>query len=169
MRFRNAVAFVVAAFVANVTVVVAASPAAAGRGHGSAASQAGSAEGSSLPLPDQVLPAGSTLYLAPMPNGFETYVIAGLQQKKVPLRVVTIRERADFEMTGVSETDRAGWAKMLFLGNDSTSETASVKIVNLKTGDVVFAYSVKKGQSARGKQSAGESVAKHVKMKIENR
>ena len=127
------------------------------------------AEGTSLPLPNQILPAGARLFVAPMQNGFETYVIAGLHEKKVPVVVITIREKADFELTGVSETDQAGWAKMLFMGNDSTNETASVKVVNLKSGEVVFAYSVKKGSSARGKQSAGESVAKHIKQKIEGR
>jgi hypothetical protein len=115
----------------------------------------------------QTVPPGARLYVAPMPNGFDTYIVAGLQKKLVPVVVVTIREKADFEMTGVSETDKAGWAKMLIWGNDSTSETASVKLVNLKSGEVVFAYSVKKANSARGKQSAGESVAKHIKKKIE--
>lgn len=121
-----------------------------------------------LATPQQVLPAGARLFVAPMPNGFETFVVAGFQKKQVPLVVVALREKADFELTGVSETDKAGWAKILFLRDDSTNETASVKIVNLKTGEVVFAYSVNKGSSARGKQSAGEAVAKHVKRKIED-
>ncbi len=117
-------------------------------------------------MPNESFPAGARLFVAPMSNGFETYVIAGLEQKKVPVVVVAIREKADFELTGVSETDKAGWAKMLMLKNDSTNETASVKIVNLKTGNVVFAYSVHKGSSMRGKQSAGEAVAKHINEKI---
>ena len=121
-----------------------------------------------LSFPEQSIKPGARIYLAPMNNGFETYVIAGFQQKKVPLTVVTIRDRADFEMTGVSESDKAGWAKMLFMQNASTAETASIKIVNLKTGDIVFGYSVNKGSSARGKQSAGEAVAKHVKEKIDS-
>jgi hypothetical protein len=122
-----------------------------------------------LTFPERAIPAGARIYVAPMNNGFETYVIAGFQEKKVPLTVVTIRDRADFEMTGVSETDKAGWAKMLFLKSSSSAETASIKIVNLKTGDVVFGYSVNKGNSARGKQSAGEAVAKHLKEKVDSR
>jgi hypothetical protein len=55
---------------------------------------------------------------------------------------------------------------MLFMGSQQTSETASIKMVNLKTGTVVFAYSVNKGNSVRGKQSAGEACAKHIKKKI---
>jgi hypothetical protein len=87
----------------------------------------------------------------------------------VPVIVVALEEMADFELTGVSETDKAGWAKMLMLGNDSTNETASIKVVNLKTGTVVFAYSVHKGSSYRGKQSAGEAVAKHLNEKVSGR
>ena len=110
--------------------------------------------------------SGSRIYIAPMMNGFDNYIAAGLQQKKVPVVVVAIREKADYEITGVAETDKAGWAKMLFLGSQQTNETASIKMVNLKTGAVVFAYSVNKSNSVRGKQSAGEACAKHIKQKI---
>jgi hypothetical protein len=55
---------------------------------------------------------------------------------------------------------------MLFLGSQQTNESASVKMVNLKTGAVVFAYSVNKTNSVRGKQSAGEACAKHMKSRI---
>ena len=110
--------------------------------------------------------SGSRIYIAPMLNGFDNYIAAGLQQKKVPVVVVAIREKADYEITGVAETDKAGWAKMLFLGSQQTNETASIKMVNLKTGAVVFAYSVNKTNSVRGKQSAGEACAKHIKQKI---
>lgn len=120
-------------------------------------------------ITEEALPTGARIFLAPMPNGFETYVAAGLEKKKVPVVVVIDRDKADYELSGVSDSDRAGWAKMLFLGSQQTNETASIKIVNLKTGNVVFAYSVNKTNSVRGKQSAGEAVAKHINEKIENR
>jgi hypothetical protein len=134
-----------------------------------AVAQTTGAQETTIPLPNQTLPAGARIYVAPMNNGFETYVVAGLHKKQVPVVVVTIREKADFELTGVSASDQAGWAKMLFLGQQSTNETASVKIVNLKSGDVVFAYAVTKVNSVSGKQSAGEAVAKHIKEKIEQK
>jgi hypothetical protein len=87
-----------------------------------------------------------------MPNGLETYVIAGLQKKGVPVIVMADRSKADFELTGVSDSDKAGWAKV-FLGSQQTNESASVKLVNLQTNSVVFAYSVNKTNSVRGKQS----------------
>ena len=120
-------------------------------------------------ITNEALPSGARLFVAPIQNGFETYIVAGLEKKKVPVVVVADRTKADFELSGVSDSDKAGWAKMLFLGSQQTNESASIKIVNLKTGNVVFAYSVNKTNSARGKQSAGEAVAKHINEKIENR
>ena len=120
-------------------------------------------------ITNESLPKGARICISPISNGFETYITAGLEKKKVPVIVVADRSKAEYELTGVSDSDRAGWAKMLFLGSQQTNEAASIKIVNLKTGDVVFAYSVNKTNSARGKQSAGEAVAKHINEKIENR
>ncbi len=120
-------------------------------------------------ITNESLPKGARIYVAPIQNGFETYIVAGREKKKVPVVVVADRTKADYELSGVSDSDRAGWAKMLFLGSQQTNESASVKIVNLKTGNVVFAYSVNKTNSVRGKQSAGEAVAKHINERIENR
>jgi hypothetical protein len=109
------------------------------------------------------IPVGSRVYVAPMKDGFDTFVIAGIMKKKVPVVVVTSREKADYEITGISESEKAGWAKMLFMGSSSSAEQASIKIVELKSEEVVFGYSVNKGNSVRGKQSAGEACAKHMK------
>lgn len=127
------------------------------------------AESEGSGITNEALPKGARIYVAPIQNGFETYIIAGLEKKKVPVVVIADRTKADYELSGVSDSDRAGWAKMLFLGSQQTNESASIKIVNLKTGNVAFAYSVNKTNSARGKQSAGEAVAKHINEKIENR
>jgi len=112
------------------------------------------------------IPVGSKVYVAPMKDGFDTFVIAGIMKKKVPVVVVTSRERADYEITGIAESEKAGWAKMLFIGSIQSAEQASIKIVDIKTDEVVFGYSVNKGNSYRGKQSAGEACAKHMKESI---
>ncbi len=101
-----------------------------------------------------------------MMNGFDIYVTAAIDKKHVPVVIVADRSKAEFEVTGLAETDKAGWAKMLFMGSQQTNESASVKMVNLKTGAVVFAYSVNKANSVHGKQSAAEACAKHMKAKI---
>ena len=107
------------------------------------------------------IPSGSKIYVAPM-GGFESYVVAGIMKKKVPVSIVADREKADFEIKGAAESQKAGWAKIMFTGNDSTNEEASINVTEIKTGAVVFAYSVHKGNSVRGKQSAGEAIGKHL-------
>ena len=66
------------------------------------------------------------IYIAPIPSGFETYVVAGIEKKKVPVVVVTDRDKADYELSGMSDSDKVGWAKMLFLGSQQTNEAASI-------------------------------------------
>jgi hypothetical protein len=114
----------------------------------------------------KTIPSGSRIYVARM-DGFETYVIAAINKKKVPVTVTTKRENADFEITGAAESEKPGWAKVIFKGQIRSDEQASINVVNLKTADVVFAYNVHKGNSVRGKQSAAEACAKHLKEAIE--
>jgi len=112
------------------------------------------------------IPAGSKIYIAPIPGGFENYISAGIMKKKVPVVLVNDRSMADYEVSGVSQSEKASWAKMLILNSEASREQASIQVVDLKAGAVVFAYSVHKANSARGKQSAGEACAKHLKEKI---
>jgi hypothetical protein len=109
------------------------------------------------------IPSYSKVYVAPIAGGFENYIIAGLRNKKVSLIVVMDRNKAEYEISGVSESEKAGWAKMLFIGSQNSNEQASIKISDLQTGAVIFGYSVHKTNSVRGKQSAGEACAKHIK------
>ena len=120
-------------------------------------------EGQLATVNNAKIPSYSKVYVAPIAGGFENYIIAGLRNKKVPLTVVIDRGKADYEISGVSDSEKAGWAKMLFIGSQNSNEQASIKISNLKTGAVIFGYSVHKTNSARGKQSAGEACAKHIK------
>ena len=112
------------------------------------------------------IPPGSKVFVAPM-AGFETYLIAALDKKKVPLLVVNDKSLADFEINGASESQKAGWAKIAFTGSIHSSEEASINVSNLKTGAIAFAYAVSKGNSVHGKQSAAEACAKHLKEKME--
>src|SRR5262245_19662612 len=118
---------------------------------------------------DTHIPAGSRLYIAPIEGGYDIYLAAAMHKKEVPIILVTDKTKADFELSGVTETERAGWAKTVFLMSTATNEQASIKIVNLKSGTIVFGYNVNKYNSARGKQSSSEACAKHLKEKIEAR
>jgi hypothetical protein len=113
------------------------------------------------------IPAGSKAYIAPIEGGYDIYLSAAMHKREVPVVIVADKSKADFELSGVSESDKAGWAKVVFWGNTSSAEQASVKLVNRKTGTVVWGYNVNKRSSARGKQSSSEACAKHLKEKIE--
>ncbi|MGH9826957.1 MAG: hypothetical protein ACREDR_27330 [Blastocatellia bacterium] len=125
----------------------------------SAGSRTPSAQGSAT------IPAGSKVYIAPM-DGFETYLKAAIEKKEVPLVVVEDRDKADFEISGVANSQKASAAKKIILGSWHSREEASVNVANIKTGEVVFAYSVHKENSAHGKKSTAEACAKHLKEKI---
>jgi hypothetical protein len=120
-------------------------------------------EGKLATVNNAKIPSYAKVYVAPMLGGFENYIIAGLRNKKVPLIVVVDRTKAEYEISGVSESEKAGWAKMLFVGSQNSNEEASIKVSDLKTGAVIFGYSVHKTNSVRGRQSAGEACAKHIK------
>lgn len=112
------------------------------------------------------IPAGARIYIAPIEGGYENFIAAGIMKKKVPVIIVNDVSKADYEISGVSESEKANWAKMLFANSTASHEEASIQVMDLKRGEVVFAYSVHKANSVRGKQSTGEACAKHLKEKI---
>lgn len=124
-------------------------------------------EGKSVDQSKKAIERGSRIFIAPIEGGFDTFLAAAIIKKQVPVTVVTDRTKADYEVTGISSTEKAGWAKMLFMGVDNSNDMASIKVVDIKSNEVVYGYSVRKGNSYRGKQSAAEACAKHLKEKIE--
>jgi len=112
--------------------------------------------------PTQKIPAGSKVYVAPM-EGFETFLSTAIAKKKVPIQIVQERDKAEYEITGVAESKKAGAAKVLIMGSWHSNEDASIRVTNIKSGEVAYAYSVHKDNSAHGKQSTAEACAKHLK------
>jgi hypothetical protein len=90
-----------------------------------------------------------------------------LEKKKVPLVIVELRDQADFETKGTSETQKAGPAKKILMGSWHSDEQASISVISIGSGEVVYAYSANKKNSAHGKQSTAEARAKHLKETIE--
>ena len=115
------------------------------------------------------LRAGAKVFIAPMPDSFDAYLKSAMEKKKIPLTIVESKENADFEITGSSETQKASTAKKIIMLNWQSSEQASIAISDLKTGEVVFAYSVNKQSSAHGKQSTAEACVKHIKEVIKKK
>jgi hypothetical protein len=119
------------------------------------------------PAGDETLPPNAKVYIAPMPDGFDGFLKAAMAKKNVPL--VEDKTQAAFEITGHSETQKAGAAKKVLMLNWHSNEQASIQVANLESGEVVFAYSVNKKSSAHGKQSTAEACAKHIKKHIAKR
>jgi hypothetical protein len=114
------------------------------------------------------IPAHSKVFLAPM-GGFENDLKTALQSKKVPVEVVAERDKAEYEITGTSESQKASTAKKLIRRDWHSDEQASITVTEIKSGDVVYAYSVNKQSSAHGKRSTAEACAKHLKEQIESK
>ncbi len=117
----------------------------------------------------KAIPSGAKVFISPMKDGYEKELAAALQAKKVPVEVVTEKDKADFEISGASESKKAGAAKIIIMGSWHSSEQASITVTNLKSGEAVWAYSVNKSDSAHGKRSTAEACAKHLKEKIESK
>ena len=114
------------------------------------------------------LPAGSRVFIEPM-NGFENYLAAALQKKKVQVTLVADRSAADFVITGSSQHEKAGWAKVAFQHDIHSDDQASISVINTKTSAVVFAYSVNKKNTWHGDQTTAEACAKHLQAHIEGK
>jgi hypothetical protein len=117
----------------------------------------------------KTLPLGAKIFVAPMEDGFDDYLKSAIRKKEVPVAIVDDRSQAQFEITGHSESAKPGAAKMILLGKFHSDEQASIQVADLESGDVVFAYSVNKQNSARGRQSTAEACAKHLKEAFEKK
>ena len=53
------------------------------------------------------IPAGARVYIAPL-NGYESPLVAAFVKKETPIVVVNSPEKADYQITGVSESVQAG-------------------------------------------------------------
>ena len=121
---------------------------------------------SATPASAEVMP--NSVFISPM-NGFESYLAAAFEKKKVPLTIVADQARAAYVITGTSEEKKAGAAKMLVFGQIHSDNAASVQMVDQKTGAVVFAYAVNKKNTLHGQQTTAEACAKHLKEQLEKK
>jgi hypothetical protein len=123
--------------------------------------------GDKNPPPSQKIPKGAKVFVAPIAGGYDTYLKDAIAKKKVPVEVVASRDQADYEITGTSESQKASTAKKVILGNWHSREEASITVSNIKSSEVVWAYSVHEEASTHGQKSSAEACAKHLKDAIE--
>jgi hypothetical protein len=129
------------------------------------------------PFRARLIPRNSKIYIAPMVSedatkpqaqGFETYLAAALRKKDVPLLIVADRSQADFAIEGTADQKGAGWAKKVILADFRKSTSASMSVINLRTGVVAYADSSDRSSANRGLRSSAEKLAKYLKKKIED-
>lgn len=125
------------------------------------------AQAAEISTPETKIPANSKVFIAPMEGGFETYVTAAIQKKKIPLLIVGTREQADFEIKGSVEKQKAGWAKTIFI-SPLPSIDSTMQVVNLKTGIVAYSISSTKSNARRGRKGSAEHLAKNLAKKMQN-
>jgi len=118
--------------------------------------------------PSQKIPKGAKVFVAPIAGGYDNYLKDAIAKKKVPVEIVANRDQADYEITGTAESQKASTAKKVILGNWHSREEASIALSNIKSSEVVWAYSVHEEASTHGKKSSAEACAKHLKEAIEN-
>jgi hypothetical protein len=114
------------------------------------------------------IPAGSKVYVAyisGLPH-FENNLVAAFQKKKVNLLVVTDRFLADFEINGFAQSEKAGWAKIIF-GSGLPESEANIQMVNLKSGVVAYAVASYRVNALNGNKSTAEHLAKNLRQKME--
>jgi hypothetical protein len=110
----------------------------------------------------------SKVFIEPM-DGFENYLIAAFRKKKVQLLPVADKDQADYVISGTSVDKKAGWAKIVFMGNVHSDNAASITMTDKKSGVIVYAYAVDKKSTMHGQQTTAEACAKHIEAHIENR
>lgn len=116
--------------------------------------------------------AGAKVFIAPQKSGFDVSLAAAMVKKHVPISIVSSPADAEYKLESTttqrftstgSKITRCLFAYCIGIGG---LRTDSVELVDTKTSQVVWAYTVKK--AANGKQSAAEAVAKHLKKFILN-
>ena len=113
------------------------------------------------------------IYIDPQ-SRLESYVAAAIVKKQVSAVVTHDQADARFVLSGTidqkTESTGSKVARCLFLyciGMEGV-QTVTVNLVDVRTQEIIWAYTVKKA-SANAYQSTAEAVAKHLKHFLEER
>ncbi len=108
------------------------------------------------------------IYIAPS-EGFETFIIAGLEKKHDPVIIVTDEAEADYTLKATpvhihQESTGSKIARCLFAycAGIEASGNVAVQLIDDHTKSIVWGYTVTKGNGTRNKQSMAEAIAKHL-------
>jgi hypothetical protein len=106
------------------------------------------------------------LYIEPQ-DGFETYMAAAIAKKKVPVDLVTDKDKAAyllkpsrFETKKKSTGEKVARCLFLYCVDTGDEGSVSVQLIEVSTGKILWAYSAEEDNS---KQTTAEIIAKHLK------
>jgi len=123
----------------------------------------------SITAQDGTRPAPVSIFVQPTDDGFQTYIIAAIVKKKVPVNLVDREELASLTLKAArvevhEESTGAKVVKCLFAYCADISDKAntSVQLVD-REGRIVWSYAVNKGRGAKNRQSMAEAIASHLK------
>lgn len=115
------------------------------------------------------MPVNSKIFIAEMPEDFNTYMAAALKDVEIKLLIVTDKEKADFEMSGGAKpSQRNSWARVIFAGQTGSKESASVTISNIKSSVVVFSAASDRSNARRGLRSVANKMARELRDKMKD-
>lgn len=107
------------------------------------------------------IPRASKLFIVPM-DGFDSYLAAAIQKERVPILIVDDRDQANFVLKGTYGTRDPKPGTMF--GNAKLIFDASIRIINVKTGVVVYTRASQ--DDNRSLRSACEEIAKDLRKKM---
>lgn len=135
---------------------------------------AGAAAQAGFANPATIWPLHATMWQINDP-GFVIYLSAAIRAKHVDAVITTDRSKATYILESTS-SHMKGLGRKPSIIDDWTApvlsqvvkghDDASVRLVSVASGDVVFAYAVDRDNTAHGRQTAAESCAKHLKAAI---
>jgi hypothetical protein len=111
----------------------------------------------------------ASIYVESTDDGFQTYIVAAIIKKKVPVNVVERPELATLTLKAAhvethQETTGSKVMKCLFAycGDIADKANTSVQLVD-ENGIIVWSYSVNKARGQKNRQSMAEAIASHLK------
>jgi hypothetical protein len=106
--------------------------------------------GASLSVQARAIPAGSRFFVTPIPSGFDKFLLVSFFQEKVPLIAVSETGKADYQVSAFRDNAKEG-----------------VKVIEVKSGDVIFACYVPKGFESFGKEHEAKACAKRLREQMQ--
>jgi hypothetical protein len=122
-------------------------------------------------LAQSAIPRGAKLFITPMDNNLDSFIIAEIQKQKLPVVVVLKQEEAQYVLTGFSQITGSHWAEQvaasIFGGKDKYE--ASVKLVTADGKSLV--WSAEAGDRSllfgalrrRGQRKIAQRIVKEMK------